>query len=112
MALPFTPDQAERVRTVERFFDRDASRGERIAAIERHGVAFVLSAKDKDRPAGGRALPADLRPLGTTVYSSPEYDLIRVEAAGVRRAVASRDDGPASRPATPGKEPGPGRSRR
>ena len=106
MALPFTPDQAQRVRTVERFFDRDAQPDERLAAIQRHGVAFVLSAKD--RRVEGRALTAELRPLGTTVYSSPEYELIRIEADGGLGTVASRDSEPGLRPAAPGRERGRG----
>ena len=86
MALPFTPDQAERVRTVQRFFDQGVPWDERVATIRRHGVAFVLSSKG--RPGDGRAQTAELRPLGRTVYSSPAYELIRVTARDGRDVAA------------------------
>jgi hypothetical protein len=87
MRLPFVPDHDARVGAVRRFFERGVPQAERLDLIERFGVAYVLL--DKARFADWRTLLAELQPLGRVVYSSPEYELLRVSTllATLRRGL-------------------------
>jgi alpha-1,6-mannosyltransferase len=78
MRLPFVPDHDARVGAVGRFFERGVPQAERLELIERFGVAYVLLAKA--RFADWWTLLAELQPLGRVVYSSPEYELLRVDS--------------------------------
>jgi hypothetical protein len=79
MHLPFVPDHAERVRAVERFFAPGVARRERVELIRRYGARYVLL--DKERFDDWRPRLAELRTLGRSVYSSPEYELLRITAS-------------------------------
>jgi hypothetical protein len=76
MQLPFVPDHAERVQAVKRFFEPEATRAERLAILERYGVAFVLLPRHHlaDQPQ----VVAAVQELGTPIFVDPEYDLLRV----------------------------------
>jgi hypothetical protein len=76
MRLPFVPDHDARVGAVRRFFERGVPQAERLDLIERFGVAYVLLAKQ--RFVDWQALLAELQPLGRSVYSSPQYELLRL----------------------------------
>jgi hypothetical protein len=76
MQLPFVPDQAERVRAVERFFEIDVPREERQAIIDRYHVKYVLLAKARYDDWQPRL--DELRPLGSAVFMGPEHELLRV----------------------------------
>jgi hypothetical protein len=96
MQIPFVPDHADRVEAVERFFEPDASRKERIEIIRRYGVTHLLLARDQFDE--GQARLRAFLPLGRIVYSNQDYELLRVvsEAHGGRRAAAvARDRRPA-----------------
>ena len=79
MNLPFVPDHLERLAAVGRFFEPGVSESERRALLARYRVRFVLLPKHHfpDRPE----LRAELQPLGATVFSDVEYDLLRVPDA-------------------------------
>jgi alpha-1,6-mannosyltransferase len=79
MQLPFVPDHAERLRAVGRVFEPGASLEERAAIARRYGAAYVLLSKDYF--PDWRSLAEELRRLGPVVYSSPEYELIRLSPA-------------------------------
>jgi hypothetical protein len=85
MKLPFVPDHAERLQAVARFFERPAPSAESLAALERYDVRYVLLPKGHfdDWPERLRALQG----LGSSVYSSEEYELLRVDrpAAAAQR---------------------------
>jgi hypothetical protein len=76
MRLPFVPDHDARVGAVTRFFERGVPQAERLDLTQRFRVTYVLLAKPHF--ADWPALLAELRPLGRVVYSSPEYELLRV----------------------------------
>jgi hypothetical protein len=80
MKIPFVPDHDERLAAVTRFFDRAASAEERAALVARYDVRYVLLAKDHFPDDWADRLRA-LAPLGTSVYSSAEYELVRVGGA-------------------------------
>jgi alpha-1,6-mannosyltransferase len=78
MPLPFAPDQDERVEAVTRFFSADASPRERQSILERYRVSYLLLPL---RAEAANAAPArDMRSLGRVVYTSPDYELRRLDA--------------------------------
>jgi alpha-1,6-mannosyltransferase len=76
MRLPFVPDHDQRVRAVQRFFAIGVPEQERREILGRYGVRYLLFPKShfSDWPARLQ----ELRPLGRAVYSSSEYELLRV----------------------------------
>jgi hypothetical protein len=79
MKLPFVPDHDERLAAVGRFFDASAATSDRRAILDRYDVKSVLLPKGHfdDWPARLHALEA----LGTSVFSSPDYELLEVTRA-------------------------------
>jgi hypothetical protein len=77
MSLPFVPDHAARVRAVERFFEANATREERLAILKRYGVRWVLLEKSRAGDWGGRR--EELRPMARVVFSDAEEELLRIE---------------------------------
>jgi hypothetical protein len=77
MELPFVPDHAERLRAVERFFERGAPASERRDIIRRYGVSYVLVPRSPSLVQQARA--DELRPLGRPVFANADYELLRVD---------------------------------
>jgi alpha-1,6-mannosyltransferase len=84
MQLPFVTDQAERVRAVERFFERGAPSAERDEILRRYGARYVLITRST-LPDWEASL-AELRPLGRVIYSSADHELLRLERPSVGAA--------------------------
>jgi hypothetical protein len=78
MQLPFVPDHDARKAAVLRFFAPGVSKSERTQVLERYGVRYVLLAKEHFEDAS--ALQAELQELGTSAYSSDDYELLRVSS--------------------------------
>jgi hypothetical protein len=76
MPIPFVPDHAARIEAVARFFERGASRDERVAILRKYNVTHVLFPKGDFE--NWQVLLRDLLPLGEVVYSSRDYELLRV----------------------------------
>lgn len=83
MQLPFVPDHAARVQAVVRFFERGVPREERDAILRRYDVSYLLIASG--HLAAWQARLDELRPLGRVVYSSPDYELLRVDSGREER---------------------------
>jgi hypothetical protein len=77
MKLPFVPDHADRLAAVARFFERGVPKQERSEILDRYDVNYVLLPKGHFDDWPERL--AELRGLGSSVYSSPEYELLLVE---------------------------------
>jgi alpha-1,6-mannosyltransferase len=75
MHIPFVPDHDQRVRAVERFFERGTPDEERREILKRYDVAFLLVPKPPATPE--QAGLDELRPLGRTVYANADYELLR-----------------------------------
>ena len=82
MPLPFVPDHEQRKSAVERFFRRGTSLLERRATLERYGVSYVLAPRTGLQPE--QATPDELRRFGTVVYSSADYELLRIRSETAR----------------------------
>jgi hypothetical protein len=76
MMLPFAPDNAERLRAVERFFARGVSTNERRQILRRYRASYVLAHVEPEKASEAPA--AELRGLGPLVYASRDYELQRV----------------------------------
>jgi hypothetical protein len=79
MKIPFVPDHDQRLAAVKRFFEPDVSAVERREIVQRYGVKYELCPKGhfEDWPQRLRAM----QELGGSVYSSEDYELLRVDAA-------------------------------
>ncbi len=76
MELPFAPDHADRLRAVERFFERGVSADERREILQRYRVSYVLAPVKPENASETTA--SELRGLGPLVYAGPDYELQRV----------------------------------
>ena len=84
MKLPFLPDHDERLQAVGRFFEREATVQEQRDILARYDVRYVLLPKHhfEDWPDRLDAL----QHVGPSVYSSEDYELLRVERVDPSRA--------------------------